>query len=188
MVDIITYISDNIGYIYTVGGKRQTTSVSLKCYECVFIGCSVYSVVDSQFRRDVFVFFMDCLRRLRQCFLVGFRDVFSSILLYVDGSSLQKLVVLSAAISSLGSFLIWSVFSFSLLRKGLFTCLNFTDWIIFSMSSSKSFNSSMEGGFLVDLKPYVSLVNEVVSGLRKEWAFQRILCKERGREEREILY
>ena len=65
MVDIITYISDNIGYIYIVGGKRQTTSVSLKCYECVFIGCSVYSVVDSQFRRDVFVFFMDCLRRLR---------------------------------------------------------------------------------------------------------------------------
>ena len=47
---------NNIGYIYIVGGKRQTTSVSLKCYECVFIGCSVYSV-DS---RDVFVFFMDC--------------------------------------------------------------------------------------------------------------------------------
>ena len=35
------------------------------CYKGVFIGCSVYSVVDSQFRRDVFVFFMNCLRRLR---------------------------------------------------------------------------------------------------------------------------
>lgn len=50
--------------------------VIFKCYECVFIGCSVYSVVDSQFRRDVFVFFMDCLCRLSQCFLVGFRDAF----------------------------------------------------------------------------------------------------------------
>ena len=53
--------------------------VILRCYECVFIGCSVYSVVDSQFRRDVFVFFMDCLRRLRWCFLAGFRDVFFKI-------------------------------------------------------------------------------------------------------------
>ena len=50
--------------------------VIFKCHECVFIGCSVYSVVDSQFRRDVFVFFMDCLCRLSQCFLVGFRDAF----------------------------------------------------------------------------------------------------------------
>ena len=41
-----------------------------------------------------------------------------------------------------------SVSSFSLSRKELFTCLNFTDWIIFSMSFSKSFNSSMGGGFL----------------------------------------
>ena len=73
--------------------------------------------------------------------------------MYVDDSSLYKLVVLSAAISSLGSFLIRSVSSFSLFRKGLFTCLNFTDLIIFSMSFSKSFNSSMGGGFLVDLKP-----------------------------------
>ena len=34
--------------------------VTLKCYECVFVGCSysVHSVVDPQFRRDVFVFFM----------------------------------------------------------------------------------------------------------------------------------
>ena len=60
---------------------------------------------------------------------------------------------MSAAISSLGSFLMRSVSSFSLLRKGLFTCLNFTDWIILSISSSKSFNSSMGGRFLVDLKP-----------------------------------
>ena len=50
--------------------------VIFKCHECIFIGYSVYSVVDSQFRRDVFVFFMDCLRRLSQCFLVGFRDAF----------------------------------------------------------------------------------------------------------------
>ena len=48
--------------------------------------------------------------------------------------------------------------------RGCLLAWIFTDWIIFSMSSSKSFNSSMEGGFLVDLKPYVSLVNEVVSG------------------------
>ena len=54
---------------------------------------------------------------------------------------------------SLGSFLMRSVSSFSLSRKELFTCLNFTDWIIFSMSFSKSFNSWMGGGFLVDLKP-----------------------------------
>ena len=39
--------------------------VILKCYEWVFIGCSVYSVVDSQFRRYAFVFFMDYLGRLR---------------------------------------------------------------------------------------------------------------------------
>ena len=39
--------------------------VNLKCYECVFIGCSVYSVVDSQFCCDVFIFFMVCLLRLR---------------------------------------------------------------------------------------------------------------------------
>ena len=29
--------------------------VILKRYECVFIGCSAYSVVNSQFRRDVFI-------------------------------------------------------------------------------------------------------------------------------------
>ena len=84
---------------------------------------------------------------------------------------MKKLVVLSAAIRSLGSFFIWSVSFFSLLRKGLFTCLNFTDWIIFSMSSSKSFNSSMGDGFLVDLKPYVSMVDEVVSRVEKEVGF-----------------
>ena len=50
--------------------------VILKCYECVFVGCSVRSVVDSQFCRDGLVFFMDCLRRLRLCFLVRFCDVF----------------------------------------------------------------------------------------------------------------
>ena len=46
--------------------------VILKCYECVFVGCSVHSVVDSQFCRDSLVFFMDCLRRLGLCFLVRF--------------------------------------------------------------------------------------------------------------------
>ena len=50
--------------------------VILKCYECVFVGCSVHSVVDSQFCRDGFVFFMDCLRRLGLCFLVRFCDAF----------------------------------------------------------------------------------------------------------------
>ena len=50
-------------------------------------------------------------------------------------------------------FLMWSVSSFSLFSKGLFTCLNFKDWIIFSMSSSKSFNSSVGDEFFVDLKP-----------------------------------
>ena len=50
--------------------------VILKCYDRVFVGCSVHSVVDSQFSRDGFVFFMDCLRRLRLSFLVRFCDVF----------------------------------------------------------------------------------------------------------------
>ena len=76
----------------------------LKCYECMFASCSVHPVVDSQFRRDVLVFFMDCLCRLGLCFFVRFCDVFSSRSLYVDGSSLKKLVVLSAAIRRLGSF------------------------------------------------------------------------------------
>ena len=77
----------------------------------------------------------------------------------------------------MGSFLMWSVSSFSLLRKALCTCLNFTDWIFFSMSSSKSYNSSMGGAFFVELKLYISVADEVVSGLRKKSAFQRILCK-----------
>ena len=62
--------------------------VILMCYECGFVGCSVHFVVDSQFCRDGFVFFMDCLRRLGLCFLVRFCDFFSSRSLYVDGSSL----------------------------------------------------------------------------------------------------
>lgn len=60
----------------------------------------------------------------------------SSISLYDDGSSLLRFVVL--------------VSSLSLLRKGLFTCLNFVDYIIFSMSSLNSFDSSIGEGFLVD--------------------------------------
>ena len=39
--------------------------VILKCYECIFVGCSVHSVVDFQFCRDGFVFFMDCLTSSR---------------------------------------------------------------------------------------------------------------------------
>ena len=50
--------------------------VILKCYECVLVGCGVHSVVDSQFCRDGFVFFMGCLRRLGLCFLVRCCDVF----------------------------------------------------------------------------------------------------------------
>ena len=50
--------------------------VILKCYEWVFVGCSVHSVVDFQFCRDGFVFFMDCLHRLGLCFLVRFCNVF----------------------------------------------------------------------------------------------------------------
>ena len=63
----------------------------------------------------------------------------------------------------------------SLLRKGLLTCMNFVDCTILSMSSSNSFSSSTGGGFLVDLKPYVSLEEVDTSGLRKKCAFQRIL-------------
>lgn len=44
--------------------------------ECVFVSCSVHSVVDSQFHHDVFVFLMNCLRCLGWCFLVRFCDVF----------------------------------------------------------------------------------------------------------------
>ena len=84
-------------------------------------------------------------------------------------------MVLSAAISSFVSFLIFMASSLSLLRKGLLMCLNLVDCIILSMSFSNSFNSSIGGGFLVDLKPYVSLVLLIVPGLRKKKAFQRIL-------------
>ena len=77
-------------------------------------------------------------------------------------------MVLSAAMSSFVSFLIFMASSFSLLRKGLLMCLNLVDCIILSMSFSNSFNSSIGGGFLVDLKPYVSLVLLIVPGLRKK--------------------
>ena len=48
----------------------------------------------------------------------------SSRSLYFDGSSLLKFVVLSAAMSSLVSFLMCSVSFLSLLRKGLLTCMD----------------------------------------------------------------
>ena len=58
--------------------------------------------------------------------------------------------------SSLVSFFMCLVLSLSLLRKGLFTCLNFVDCKIFSMPSENFFNSWSGGGFLVDLKPHRS--------------------------------
>ena len=57
--------------------------VILKCYECFFVGCSVHSVVDSQFCRDGFVFFTDCLSRHELCFLVRFCDVFFDVFFLV---------------------------------------------------------------------------------------------------------
>ena len=60
------------------------------------------------------------------------------------------------------------VSSFRFLRERLFTSLNFVDRIIFSMSSSNFFNSWIGGGFLVNLKPHVSLEEVVVPGLRKK--------------------
>ena len=69
---------------------------------------------------------------------------------------------------SLVSCLMRLVSSLSLLRKGLLTCLNFVDCTFFSISSLNSFSSSIGGGFLVDLKPYVFLEEVDVSGLRKK--------------------
>ena len=66
--------------------------------------------------------------------------------------------------SSLVSSFMRLVSSLSLLRKRLFICLNLVNCIIFDMSYSNSFNSSVGGGFFVDLKPYVSLEWVVVSG------------------------
>ena len=60
--------------------------------------------------------------------------------------------------SSLVSFFMSLMSSLSFLRKGLFTCVNFVDCIILSMSSSNSFDSSIGGGFLVDLKLCVFVV------------------------------
>ena len=60
--------------------------------------------------------------------------------------------------SSLVSFFMSLMSSLSFLRKGLFICVNFVDCIIFSMSSSNSFDSSIGGGFLVDLKLCVLVV------------------------------
>jgi len=129
-------------------------------YEFFFVSCLVYSVVYTQFRCDVFVFCVDGLYGVRLCFFVGLGDV------------LFEKVVLAcrslAVISSFVSFLIFMALSLSLLRKGLLTCLNLVDCIIMSMSVSNTFNSSTRGGFLVDLKPYVSLVLQIVPGLRKK--------------------
>ena len=77
-------------------------------------------------------------------------------------------MVLSAAMSNFVSFFIFMASSLSLLRKGLLMCLNLVDCIILSMLFSNSFNSSTGGGFLAELKPYVSLVLLIVLGLRKK--------------------
>ena len=45
-------------------------------------------------------------------------------------------------------------------------CLNLVDCIILSMSFLNFCNSFTGSGFLVDLKPYVSLVLLIVPGLR----------------------
>ena len=63
-------------------------------------------------------------------------------------------MVLSAAISSFVSFLIFMASSLSLLRKGLFMCLNLADCIIIIISSN-SFNSSTGGGFYVHIYIYI---------------------------------
>ena len=75
-VDAVEDVFADFAYLGLRGVVCEVRLVILKCYECVFVGCSVHSVVDSQFCRDGFVFFMDCLRRLRLCFLVRFCDVF----------------------------------------------------------------------------------------------------------------
>ena len=46
-----------------------------KCDECVFVGCRVYSVVDSQFCCDDFVFCMDFLCDAGLCLFVRLCDV-----------------------------------------------------------------------------------------------------------------
>ena len=52
-------ISDFVGLMsLQVGLFAKFGFVVLKCYECVFAGCSFHPVVDSQFRRDVFLLCM----------------------------------------------------------------------------------------------------------------------------------
>ena len=75
-------------------------------------------------------------------------------------------MVLSAAISSFVSFLIFMASSLRFSRKGLLMCLNLVACIILSMSFLTFFNSFTGSGFLADLKPYVSLVLLIVPGLR----------------------
>ena len=75
-------------------------------------------------------------------------------------------MALSAVIGRFVSFLIFMATSLRLSRKRLLMCLNLIDCIILSMSFSNSFNSSTGSGFLVDLKPYVSLVLLIVPGFR----------------------
>ena len=70
--------------------------------------------------------------------------------------------------------------SLSFLRKGLFTCVNFVDCIILSMSSSNSFDSSIGGGFLVDLKLCVFVVGGH-NRVEEEVKISSVLCVETAR-------
>ena len=71
VVDAVEDVFADFAYLGLSGVDESAGRlVILKCYECV------HSVVDFQFCRDGFVFFMDCLRRLGLCFLVRFCDVF----------------------------------------------------------------------------------------------------------------
>ena len=71
---------------------------------------STLSSIPSFVAMSLFSLWIACVV-LVSAFLKDFVILFSSRSLYVDGSSLKKLVVLSAAISSMGSFLMWSVSS-----------------------------------------------------------------------------
>ena len=65
------------------GGVDQSTGWSVgevrfvvfEGYECLFVGCLVYSAVYTQLRCDVLVFCVDGLYGVRLCFFVGLGDV-----------------------------------------------------------------------------------------------------------------
>ena len=67
-----------------------------------------------------------------------------------------KLEVLSAAIKRLDSFAVLFASFFSVTRKSVVIFLNFVLCSNLSISSSNYFKSSIGGGLLDDLNPYVS--------------------------------